>query len=142
MGRPWSPFSVLGRAGRRAGGSPSGAGRRGVASDRVPVVERPSEVVPSSVPDFSVPRVGLLSLRDDARFRHLHPSKGASGALRKYAYRKYSEGRAAQWLVLIVADRFDAWESHLRSFTTLRPDNPVTETGVLSESSFHGIPPA
>jgi hypothetical protein len=67
------------------------------------------------------------------------PPKGASGALRKYAYRKYSEGRAAHWLVLIAADRVDAWESHLRSFTTLRPDNPVTETGVLSESSRHGI---
>lgn len=66
------------------------------------------------------------------------PPKGISGALRKYAYRKYSEGRAAHWLVLIAADRVDAWESHLRSFATLRPDNPVTETGVLSEFSRHG----
>ena len=29
--------------------------------------------------------------------------------------------------------------SHLSSFATLRPDNPVTETGVLSEFSRHGI---
>jgi hypothetical protein len=34
------------------------------------------------------------------------PPKGASGALRKYAYWKYSEGRAAHWLVLIAADRW------------------------------------
>ncbi|SFT76554.1 hypothetical protein [Arthrobacter sp. ov118] len=66
------------------------------------------------------------------------PLKGASGAMRRYAY-KYSEGRAAHWLLLIAADRVDAWESHLSSFATLRPDNPVTETGVLSEFSRHGI---
>lgn len=67
------------------------------------------------------------------------PPKGLSGAMRKYSYRKYSEGRAAHWLILLAADRVDAWESHLASFLTLRPDNPVTETGVLSEFSRHGI---
>jgi hypothetical protein len=66
------------------------------------------------------------------------PPRGASGAIRKYAY-KYSEGRAAHWLLLIAADRVDAWEHHLRSLATLRPDNPVTETGVLSEFSRHGV---
>jgi hypothetical protein len=74
----------------------------------------------------------------DPRFRYLHPSQGRSGAIRKYAY-KYSEGRAAHWLLLIAADRVDAWEHHLRSLATLRPDNPVTETGVLSEFSRHGV---
>ena len=67
------------------------------------------------------------------------PLKGASGAIRKYAYAKYSEGRAAHWLLLIAADRVDAWEEHLRSFRTLRPDNPVTETGVRSEFTHHGL---
>ncbi|MFE4541091.1 hypothetical protein [Arthrobacter sp. NPDC056727] len=66
------------------------------------------------------------------------PPAGVSGAIRKYAY-KYSEGRAAHWLLLIAADRVDAWEHHLRSFATLRPDNPVTESGVLSEFSAHGV---
>jgi hypothetical protein len=67
------------------------------------------------------------------------PPKGISGVIRRRAYEKYSEGRAAHWLLLIAADRVDAWESHLRSFATLRPDNPVTETGVLSEFSRHGL---
>ena len=67
------------------------------------------------------------------------PPKGLSGMLRKLAYRKYSEGRAAHWLILVAADRVDAWESHLRSFATLRPDNPITQTGVLSELSNHPI---
>jgi hypothetical protein len=66
------------------------------------------------------------------------PPKGVSGAIRKYAY-KYSEGRAAHWLLLIAADRVDATEHHLKSLATLRPDNPVTETGVLSEFSHHPI---
>ncbi len=66
------------------------------------------------------------------------PPRGLSGIIRKYAYRRYSEGRAAHWLLLMVGDRVDAWEQHLRSFVTLRPDNPITETGVLSEFSRHG----
>jgi hypothetical protein len=67
------------------------------------------------------------------------PPKGLSGVVRRLAYRRYSEGRAAHWLLLIAADRVDAVESHLRSFVTLRPDNPITETGVLSEFSRGGI---
>ena len=66
------------------------------------------------------------------------PTKGLSGAMRKYAYKKYSEAQAAHWLILLASDRVDAVESHLRSFGTLRPDNPLTETGVLSELSRHG----
>ena len=67
------------------------------------------------------------------------PPKGMSGVLRKYAYARFSEARAAHWLILIAADRVDAVESHIQSFGTMRPDNPVTQTGVLSELSRHGI---
>jgi hypothetical protein len=67
------------------------------------------------------------------------PPRGLSGVLRKLAYRRYSEGRAAHWLILLAADRVDAAESHLLSLGTLRPDNPVTETGVLSEFRRHPI---
>ena len=67
------------------------------------------------------------------------PPKGLSGVMRRYAYRRFSEARAAHWLILLGADRVDAVESHLRSFATLRPDNPITETGVLSELTRGGI---
>lgn len=67
------------------------------------------------------------------------PLKGVSGAIRRYAYASYSEGRAAHWLLLILGDRVDAWESHLRSFPSMRPDNPITETGILTEKRRHGI---
>ncbi len=67
------------------------------------------------------------------------PPRGVSGMMRRYAYRRFSEARAAHWLILMAADRVDSLGSHLRSFMTLRPDNLLTETGVLSEFSHHGM---
>ena len=67
------------------------------------------------------------------------PPKGLSGVIRKYAYAKYSEGQAAHWLLLMAGDRVDVVESGLRSMLTLRPDNPITQTGVLGEVKHHGL---
>ena len=67
------------------------------------------------------------------------PPRGLSGAMRRHAYARYSEARAAHWLILIAADRVDALESHVRSCATLRPDNPITQTGVRSELTHHGL---
>jgi len=67
------------------------------------------------------------------------PPSGLSGILRRHAYRRYSEARAAHWLILVAADRVDALEHHVRSLATLRPDNPITETGIRSELSRRGI---
>jgi hypothetical protein len=67
------------------------------------------------------------------------PMRGLSGVLRRVAYARYSEGRALHWLMLLGADRVDAVESHLLSFLSLRPDNPITETGILSEGRRHGL---
>ncbi|MGY1592950.1 hypothetical protein ACI79D_13300 [Geodermatophilus sp. SYSU D00708] len=71
-------------------------------------------------------------------FGTAQPLSGVSGAIRRHAYR-YSEGRAAHWLLLILGDRVDAWEHHLKSLLTLRPDNPITETGVKAEFTHHGL---
>ncbi|MEU1395081.1 hypothetical protein ABZ403_03295 [Micromonospora zamorensis] len=68
------------------------------------------------------------------------PPKGLSGLIRRYSYRTYSEGRAAHWLLLLAADRVDAVESTFASFLSRHPDNPITETGVLSEFTHHGLP--
>lgn len=67
------------------------------------------------------------------------PLQGASGVIRRYAYRRFSEARAAHWLLLVAADRVDAVEHHVASLATVRPDNPVTETGVLSEPARRPI---
>lgn len=63
------------------------------------------------------------------------PPSGVSGAIRRFAYR-YSEGRAAHWLLLLGADRVNAVEAHLRSLVT---DNPITQTGIRSELTHHGV---
>ena len=67
------------------------------------------------------------------------PPRGLSGAIRKLSYARYSEGRLAHWLLLVAADRVDSVESNLRSYASRRPDNPITETGVLSELKTNGI---
>src|SRR4051794_4670496 len=67
------------------------------------------------------------------------PPKGLSGALRKLSYQRYSEGRAAHWLLLIAADRVNVYESFVGSILRGRPDNLVTETGVQAEFSHHGL---
>ncbi|GAB6986225.1 hypothetical protein [Nocardioides pyridinolyticus] len=67
------------------------------------------------------------------------PPTGPSGAVRKYAYATYSEGQAAHWLLLMAGDRIDTLENGLRSLFTLRPDNPITDTGVLAELKHHGF---
>ena len=72
-------------------------------------------------------------------FGTAQPPKGLSGAIRRFSYARYSEGRAAHWLLLILADRVDAVEEHLRSLLSSRPDNPITETGVRSEFTHHGL---
>ena len=37
------------------------------------------------------------------------PPRGVSGAIRRWSYAKYSEGRAAHWLLLLAADRVDTF---------------------------------
>jgi hypothetical protein len=71
-------------------------------------------------------------------FGTAQPLHGLSGAVRRLAYDRFSEGRLAHWLLLIAGDRVDAWGAHLRSFASARPDNPVTETGVRTELSHDG----
>lgn len=67
------------------------------------------------------------------------PPKGLSGVIRRLSYRRYSEARAAHWLLLMLADRVDAVEHHLASLVSTRPDQPLTQTGVLAEFRRHGL---
>ncbi len=72
-------------------------------------------------------------------FGTAQPTRGLSGVLRRFSYARFSEARAAHWLLLIAADRVDAVGSHARSLVSLRPDNPVTETGVRAELTHGGL---
>jgi hypothetical protein len=70
-------------------------------------------------------------------FGTAQPLHGVSGAIRRFAYERFSEGRNAHWLLLIAGDRVDAWGSHLRSFASTRPDVPAT--GLRTELSHDGV---
>jgi hypothetical protein len=70
-------------------------------------------------------------------FGTAQPLHGASGAIRRLAYARFSEGRLAHWLLLVVGDRVEAWGAHLRSFATAHPDVPAT--GVRAEFTRGGL---
>ncbi len=72
-------------------------------------------------------------------FGTAQPLRGLSGAIRRFSYARYGEGRLGHWVLLIAADRVDAWGHHLRSFASARPDNPITQTGVRSEFTHGGL---
>lgn len=61
------------------------------------------------------------------------PPKGLSGVIRRLAYRRYSEGQLAHWLLLVGADRVDVMESRVTGLLTGHPDNPITESGLPVE---------
>ncbi len=67
------------------------------------------------------------------------PPKGLSGAIRRYAYRRYSEGQLAHWLLLVLGDRVDVLESRVTGLLRGRPDNPFAEAGLKSEIKGHGL---
>lgn len=66
------------------------------------------------------------------------PPKGLSGVVRRLAYRRYSEGRASHWLLLMLADRIDVIESGMAGVLRGRPDNPIAERGLAAEFKRHG----
>jgi hypothetical protein len=65
--------------------------------------------------------------------------KGLSGVIRRYSYDRFSEGRAAHWLLLLGADRVDVLESRVTALLSGKPDNPIAETGVRSELTHRGL---
>ncbi|MBV5243458.1 hypothetical protein KUF57_07910 [Mycolicibacterium sp. PAM1] len=71
-------------------------------------------------------------------FGTAQPLRGASGTLRRFAYR-YSEGRAAHWLILLFADRVDVAEHRVIALLRGRPDNPVSEMGLRAEVTRNGL---
>lgn len=71
-------------------------------------------------------------------FGTAQPLHGVSGMIRRKAY-QLGEDKTSRWLMLMGADRVEAVGSHVRSLLTLRPDNPVTETGVVTEFTAGGL---
>jgi len=63
----------------------------------------------------------------------VQPLHGISGRIRRFAYDHLSETKNLRWLILVLGDRTESVGAHVRSFFTRHPDEPVTQTGVLSE---------
>jgi hypothetical protein len=71
-------------------------------------------------------------------FGTAQPTRGLSGVVRRYAYR-FSEGRAAHWLLLLGADRIDVVEHRVTALVRLHPDNPIAESGIRAELTRGGL---
>jgi hypothetical protein len=56
------------------------------------------------------------------------PPHGLSGMIRDFAF-KYSEGKNAHWMILLLADRVDVVESMVGDALRGRPDHFIAEKG-------------
>lgn len=74
-----------------------------------------------------------------AVFGTAQPLHGLSGAIRRVAYDRFSEGQTPHWLLLVLGDRVEAAGAHLRSLFSGRPDEPVRLSGVRGERGRHPI---
>ena len=72
-------------------------------------------------------------------FGTAQPLRGMAGRIRRLAYDRYSEGQTAHWLLLILGDRVDSASAHARSLLSRRPDDPITQSGILGERGHHPI---
>jgi hypothetical protein len=120
----------------------------GVDLDRAvrPQVPRERIVLEGDGPAWAVPEQQPELIRRERSVEHGRltpvfgtavPLQGLSGRIRRRAYRA-SEAQASHWLLLMLGDRVDAWEHMVRSWGTLHPDNPVTQTGIVAEFTRHG----
>lgn len=66
-------------------------------------------------------------------FGTAQPLHGPAGAIRRLAYARYSEGQTPHWMLLVLADRVDAFSAHVASLISRRPDQPFTQTGIAGE---------
>jgi hypothetical protein len=72
-------------------------------------------------------------------FGTAQPLHGISGAIRRYAYDRFSEARAAHWLLLVVGDRVEVAGARVRGVLSGRPDDLIGETGIAAEWRARGL---
>jgi hypothetical protein len=72
-------------------------------------------------------------------FGTAQPLRGLAGVVRRYAYRRYSEGRLAHWMLLVLGDRLDVATHRLTDALRGRPDDLIGETGIGAERGKHSI---
>lgn len=89
-------------------------------------------------PDEQQPRTGREQSIEHEQlppvFGTAQPLHGVSGAVRRFAYERFSEGRTGHWLLLILGDRLDTAGARVSALASGRPDHLIGETGVLAEA--------
>lgn len=93
-------------------------------------------------PEKQVPKIKVFVSPEHkgltATFGTSCPPKGMSGLIRSYAY-TLSEGKKMHWMLLLLADRVDVYESLVSDFLKLSPPNLIKETGIASEFRSGGF---
>ncbi|HEX5728296.1 hypothetical protein [Microbacterium sp.] len=89
--------------------------------------------LPEQQPDPGGRERSVEHLRLTPVFGTAQPLRGLAGVIRRYAYQRYSEGQTPHWMLLIAGDRVDAVTAHVKSLASARPDDPITQSGVLGE---------
>lgn len=93
-------------------------------------------------PERQVPRIKVLVSTEHKGLTPVFgtscPPKGLSGLIRQWAF-KYSEGKKAHWLLLLLADRVDVVESQAAELFKGQLPHPFQEMGLKSEFKRGGF---
>ncbi|HLS57293.1 MAG TPA: hypothetical protein VK052_14545 [Zeimonas sp.] len=113
------------------------ARRPGVPRDKAPEIGRETLYPPI---EQQVPEVRIHKSTEHARltpvFGTACPPSGLSGRLRDFAYR-FSEGRLAHWMMLMLADRVDVVEGLADDLARGYVPDFVRETGIATEWRYN-----
>jgi hypothetical protein len=109
------------------------ADRPSVPRERTDLPTGAHWVIPENQPELQPRERSIEHGRLPPVFGTSAPLHGVSGLVRRFAYQRFSEARAAHWLLLILGDRVDVAGSRIQGVLQGRPDNPVTETGIRAE---------
>ncbi|WP_411699082.1 hypothetical protein [Conyzicola sp.] len=115
------------------------ADRPSVPRERTDLPTGAHWVIPESQPELQPRERSIEHAMLPPVFGTSAPLHGVSGAVRRYAYARFSEARAAHWLLLIAGDRIDVAGSRVRAVFEGRPDNPIAETRIRAEVGNHPI---
>ena len=111
--------------------------RPGVPRDKAPQIG--GELLYPPI-EQQVPRIRIHKSTEHARLTPVFgtscPPKGLSGWIRDFAY-KFSEGRLAHWMGLMLADRVDVAEGVLSDLAHARIPNIPKEMGLKSEWKYN-----
>jgi len=95
--------------------------------------------VPSQQPGGSGRERSIEHAHVTPVFGTAQPLRGVPGAVRGLAYARFSEGRLAHWMLLVVGDRLDVGVHRVTDALQGRPDRVIRETGVRAERGKHPV---